>query len=233
MWVEPGVTRQRYGGVMSNSLDLIGLKAAAAEFAESLRDTPIPELFGTTDGKALGTWIEANFNEFLAERHAYSPGNAARGIDFPELEVDLKATFISQPQSSCPFRDASQKIFGLGYDLLVFVYEKNDTHETQSAVIDVRHALFIDRSRTGDYQTTRGIREILNRGGNRDDLVAFMEDRNLPLDEIGRAALAKRVLSDPPTQGYITISNALQWRLQYNHAINNAGGVGGVQDLLS
>ncbi len=97
MWAEPGVTRQRYGGVMSNSLDLIGLKAAAAEFAESLRDTPIPELFGTTDGKALGTWIEANFNEFLAERHAYSPGNAARGIDFPELEVDLKATFINQP----------------------------------------------------------------------------------------------------------------------------------------
>ncbi len=69
-WVKPGVTRQRYGGVMSKLLDLIGLKAAAAEFAESLRDTPIPELFGTTDGKALGTWIEANFNEFLAERHA-------------------------------------------------------------------------------------------------------------------------------------------------------------------
>ena len=218
---------------MSSSLDLNGLKAAAAEFAESLRGTPIPELFGTTDGKALGTWVEASFNEFLAERYAYGPGNAARGIDFPELEVDLKATFIKQPQSSCPFRDASQKIFGLGYDLFVFVYEKTDTHETQSAAIDVRHALFIDRSRTGDYQTTRGILEILDRGGNVDDLVAFIEDRNLPLDEIGRMALAERVLSDPPTQGYITISNALQWRLQYGHAITNAGGVDGVQDLVS
>ena len=218
---------------MTCSLDLIGFKAAAAEFAESLRGTPIRELFGTTDGKALGSWIEANFNTFLAERHAYNPGNAARGIDFPELEVDLKATFITQPQSSCPFRDASQKVFGLGYDLLVFTYEKHDTHETQSAEIDVRHALFIDRSRTGDYQTTRGILEILDRSGNRDDLVAFMEDRNLPLDEVGRAALAERILSDPPTQGYITISNALQWRLQYNHAITNAGGVDGVQNLLS
>ncbi len=85
---------------MSNSLDLNGLKAAAAEFAESLRDTPIPELFGTTDGKALGTWVELSFNEFLAERYAYEPGNAARRIDFPELEVDLKATFVKQPQSS-------------------------------------------------------------------------------------------------------------------------------------
>ncbi|MCY3805898.1 MAG: hypothetical protein OXG91_05305 [bacterium] len=134
---------------MSSSLDLNGLKAAAAEFAESLLGAPIPELFGITDGKALGTWIEASFNEFLAAQYAYGPGNPARGIDFPELEVDLKATFVKQPQSSCPFRYASQKIFGLGYDLLVFVYEKTDTHETQSAAIDVRHALFIDRSRTG------------------------------------------------------------------------------------
>ncbi len=218
---------------MSSSLDLDGLKAAAVEFSESLRGTPIPELFGTTDGKALGTWVEESFNEFLAERYAYRPGNAARGIDFPELELDLKATFLRQPQSSCPFRDASQKIFGLGYHLLVFVYEKTDTHETQSAAIDVRHALFIDRLRTGDYQTTTGILGILDRGGNVDDLVAFMEDRNLPLDEIGRAALAERVLGEPPTQGYITISNALQWRLQYGHAITNAGGVEGVQDLIS
>lgn len=218
---------------MSVPLDLDGLKAAAAEFAEGLRGTPIPELFGITDGKALGTWVEASFNEFLSDRYAYEPGNAARGIDFSELEVDLKATFVKQPQSSCPFRDASQKVFGLGYGLLVFVYEKTDTNETQSASIDVRHVLFIDQSRTGDFQTTRGIREILDRGGNIDDLVAFMEDRNLPLDEIGRMALAERVLKDPPTQGYITISNALQWRLQYGHAITNAGGVDGVQDLVS
>ena len=218
---------------MPSSLDLNGLKAAAAEFAESLGDAPVPELFGTTDGKALGTWVEARFNEFLIGRYAYEPGNAARGIDFPELGVDLKATFVKQPQSSCPFRDASQKIFGLGYGLLVFVYEKTDVHETQSAAIAVRHAIFIDRLRTGDYQTTRGITEILDRGGNVEDLVGFMEDRNLPLDEIGRMALAERVLSDPPTQGFITISNALQWRLQYGHAIASAGRVDGVQDLFS
>ena len=53
----------------------------------------------------------------------------------------MATTFVNQPQSSCPFRDASQKIFGLGYDLLVFVYEKTDTHETQSAAIDIRHAI--------------------------------------------------------------------------------------------
>ena len=76
----------------------------------------------------------------------------------------------------------------------------------------------------------RPYKEAGGAGRSVDDLVAFMEDRNLPVDEIGRMALAERVLSDPPTQGYITISNALQWRLQYGHAITNAGGVDGVQD---
>ena len=213
-------------------LTVASLRAEAAAFAESLHQRPVAELFGTTDGKALGTWIESSFSEFFADRYAFDAGSAARGIDFPELNVDLKATFLSQPQSSCPFRDASQKVFGLGYHLLVFVYEKTDDNETRTARIDVRHLVFIDRERTGDYQTTAGIRGILERDGNVDDLAAFLEERNLPLDDIGRRSLAERILAHPPRQGYITVSNALQWRLQYGHAIRNAGEVGGVHDLL-
>ena len=213
-------------------LTVAALRAEASAFAESLHQQPVAELFGTTDGKALGTWIESSFNEFLTDRYAFDTGSAARGIDFPELNVDLKATFLSQPQSSCPFRDASQKVFGLGYHLLVFVYEKTDDNETRTARIDVRHLVFIDRERTGDYQTTAGIRGILERDGNVDDLAAFLEERNLPLDDIGRRSLAERILARPPRQGYITVSNALQWRLQYGHAIRNAGEVGGVHDLL-
>lgn len=213
-------------------LTVAALQAEAAAFAESLHQRPVSELFGTTDGKALGTWIESGFNEFLASRYAFDAGSAARGIDFPELDVDLKATFLSQPQSSCPFRDASQKVFGLGHHLLVFVYEKTDVNETRTARIEVRHLVFIERERTADYQTTAGIRGILEREGNLDDLSAFLEERNLPLDDIGRRSLAERILASPPRQGYITVSNALQWRLQYGHAIRNAGEVAGVHDLL-
>ena len=50
--------------------------------------------------------------------------SSARGIDFPELLIDMKVTSIRQPQSSCPFKSAKQKIFGLGYSLIIFVYEK-------------------------------------------------------------------------------------------------------------
>ena len=127
-------------------LSLDALRAEAAAFAESLNELPIAELFGTTDGKALGTWVESKFDEFLARRYTFDSGSAARGIDFPDLNVDLKATFVSQPQSSCPFRDASQKVFGLGYHLLVFVYEKTDISQTNVAHIDVHHVLHRTRS---------------------------------------------------------------------------------------
>lgn len=65
-----------------------------------------PELFGITDGKAVGTYVEEKFNAYLRERYEYQPGNAAIGIDFPALGVDVKATSIRQPQYSCPFKSA-------------------------------------------------------------------------------------------------------------------------------
>ncbi len=83
-------------------------------------------------------------------------------------------------------------------------------------------------SRTADYQTTRGIREILEREGNADDLMAFMSDRNLPIDEVEALQLAEELLKNPPELGYLTISNALQWRLQYRRGIEKADMVEGI-----
>ena len=56
-----------------------------------------------------------------SKKYDFDGGNSASGIDLPELEVDIKTTSINQPQSSCPFKSARQKIYGLGYNLLVFV----------------------------------------------------------------------------------------------------------------
>ena len=52
--------------------------------------------------------------------------------DLPSLDVDIKVTSIRQPQSSCPFQSARQKIYGLGYHLLIFVYEKSDNDEAKT-----------------------------------------------------------------------------------------------------
>ncbi|MDY7004103.1 MAG: restriction endonuclease [Cyanobacteriota bacterium] len=215
-------------------LTLSLFKTEAATFVRELTVRPIFDLYGITDGKAIGTYVEQAFNQYLISKYLYTPGSASSGIDFPELEVDLKVTSIRQPQSSCPFRDASQKVYGLGYHLLVFVYEKIDNQELQAASLNFKSAIFVAKEKTGDYQTTRGLLEIINRNGNQDDLIGFLEDRNLPLDEIGREILAERIIKEPPQQGYITISNALQWRLQYRRIIEQAeiGNIAGVENIL-
>lgn len=209
-------------------LTIPDLQATASEFAavESLHGEPT--LYGVTDGKAVGTYLELKFRTCMLERFTFVEGNAASGIDLPELLVDLKTTSIRQPQSSCPFKSGRQKVFGLGYSLLVFVYEKTDDHDAKTGRLDIQHVIFVDAPQTGDYQMTRGIHEILDRDGNIDDLMAFMADKNLPVDEIELRRIAEEVIANPPPQGYLTVSNALQWRLQYARVIAQAGAVPGI-----
>src|SRR4051794_20619388 len=114
-------------------LTIDDLKAAAAEYSKLLSATPIPELYGMDNGKTIGTYVEAEFNAHIAVQFSHNQGNAAKGIDFPDLGVDLKVTSIKQPQSSSPFRDATQKVYGLGYHLLLFVYDKADDPELHAA----------------------------------------------------------------------------------------------------
>jgi len=91
--------------------------------------------------------------------------------------VDMKVTSIKQPQSSCPFKSARQKIFGLGYSLLIFVYEKQDNHENKTGTLNIIYSIYVEQSRTADYQTTSGIKKIIDNDGNKDDLLAFFEER--------------------------------------------------------
>jgi restriction system protein len=216
-------------------LTLEKIQSEAHDFLKTFETKALSELYGSNDGKAVGTFVEHGFHEYLSDKgYIYERGSSASGIDFPELGVDVKVTSIKQPQSSCPFRNASQKVYGLGYHLLVMVYDKADNHETRSSQMRFVHAVFVHAERTGDYQTTQGIHDILIRKGNADDISAYLQERNLPLDEIGLQALTERIMESPPCLGYLTISNALQWRLQYHRIIAFAKDKQpGTLDLLS
>ncbi len=211
------------------TVDLLRIEAATFATLESAHREPA--LYGVTDGKAVGTYLEHKFRGHLRQLFDFQEGSSAKGIDFPELDVDMKATSIRQPQSSCPYRSARQKIFGLGYSLLVFVYDKHDDALNSTGHLDIQHVIFIDRERTADFQTTTGIRRILDNEGNKDDLLAFMQERLLPVDEIGASSIADEILATPPQIGYLTISNALQWRLHYQRVIEQAGSAPGVARL--
>ena len=204
----------------------------AHNFAKKESQHSETSLFGVTDGKAVGTYFEHKFQKYLHQEYTYIEGSSAKGIDFPKLKVDMKVTSIKQPQSSCPYKSARQKIFGLGYSLLVFVYDKKDDPKTKTSKLVILHTVFVEENRTADYQMTTGIVQILNNSGNADDLIAFMQDKILPVDDIEVDQIAKDLLKEPPEIGYLTISNALQWRLQYSRIIEKAGEVDGVIKVL-
>ena len=193
------------------------------------------ELYGVTDGKAVGTLIEHKFQTHLNDKYEVLVGSSARGIDLPsdDIQTDIKVTSIRQPQSSCPFKDAKQKIFGLGYNLLVFVYDKSDDPKTQTAILNFVSCSFVHKERTADYTTTFRLREMVKDGANEADIIAYLQDKNIPADEITLAKVAEQILQTPPEQGYLTISNALQWRSQYQRIVALTDDIPGIDKIVS
>ena len=193
------------------------------------------ELYGVTDGKAVGTLIEHKFQSHLNEKYEVLVGSSAKGMDLPsdDIQTDIKVTSIKQPQSSCPFKDAKQKIFGLGYNLLVFVYDKTDDPTSETAILNFVSCSFVHKERTADYTTSFRLREMVKDGANEADIIAYLQDKNIPADEITLAKVAEQILQTPPEQGYLTISNALQWRLQYQRIVALADDIQGIEKIVS
>ncbi|MDJ1171741.1 restriction endonuclease [Roseofilum sp. BLCC_M154] len=212
------------------TLDL--LCQEAKKFAQLESNHHESSLYGVTDGKALGTYFEHKFQTYLETCYTFERGSSAKGMDFPGLNVDMKVTSYRQPQSSCPFQSARQKIYGLGYNLLIFVYDKTDNSNTKTGQLKILNSVLVTGERTADYQTTRGIQQLLDNDANLDDLIAFFAERMLPLDDIQAQQLAEEIMHNPPDLGYLTISNALQWRLQYRRVIAEAGNIPGIIRVL-
>lgn len=193
------------------------------------------ELFGVTDGKAIGTLIEQKFQRHLFDKYEVLIGSSASGIDLPSDDIltDIKVTSIKQPQSSCPFKDAKQKIFGLGYNLLIFVYDKVDDESTKKAMLNFVSCSFVAQERTADYTTTFRLREMIKDKANEADIITYLQDKNIPADEITLTKIAEQILQNPPQQGYLTISNALQWRLQYQRIVTLSENISGITKIIN
>ena len=213
---------------MKEILTLDKLFEATKEFCIAEGSINFPELIGVTDGKAVGTFVEHRLKNYLTERFEVPVGNSAAGIDLPsqEINTDIKVTSVRQPQSSCPYKSSRQKIFGLGYNLLVLVYDKKDTSD--SSYLNFLNCTFIENSRTADFTVTKRISEMIKDGANKEDVIGYFVDKNIPGDEITLDQLADEVFDKGVQQGYLTISNALQWRLQYQRVISLSNSVPGV-----
>ena len=163
--------------IKKEQLTIEQLCLAAKEFCYVESQIDFPELLGVTDGKAVGTFVEHRLKSYLLDRFNVTLGNSASGIDLPspEINTDIKVTSYRQPQSSCPYKSSRQKIFGLGYNLLVLVYDKKDDNGTSK--LEFQNCTFISQERTSDITTTKRLSEMLCDGAIKEDIVAYFMDR--------------------------------------------------------
>lgn len=107
-----------------------------------------------------------------------------------------------------------------------------DDPKTKTAKLDFVSCSFISKERTADYTTTYRLREMVKDKANVEDIIAYLSDRHIPAEESTLEQLAKQILKTPPDQGYLTISNALQWRLQYQRVVDLDLDVQGISKVI-
>ena len=73
---------------MKKKLDIGTLIEEANNFCVQENNTDYPELLGVTDGKAVGTFVEHKFKEYLAGKYEFTSGNSASGIDLPDTFIN-------------------------------------------------------------------------------------------------------------------------------------------------
>ena len=207
------------------------LKAEASSFAKDEKVHFEPSLYGVNNGKAVGTYLEKKFRSRLLKRGYEVAGSSAVGLDFPDIEVDMKVTSARQPQSSCPFRSMRQRVYGLGYGLLIFVYMKTDRKSDESSNLDIVDLIYVDKEHTSDHRITQKIIDAVNEGSSADEIKNLLMDQDMPLNEAEAVDLAREIVRSPPKQGHLTISNALQWRLSYKRTITVASATPGVERI--
>ena len=120
----------------------------------------------------------------------------------------------------------------MGYNLLLFVYDKKDNSNDKTATLEFVSCSFIEKERTADFQITTTLNQMIKNNANIDDIFAYLNDRNIPADEITLMQLAEQIIKNPPEIGYLTISNALQWRLQYGRIVTLKNTVTGITKII-
>jgi len=177
-------------------------------------------IYNNARSKRLGTFIEDQLELFLREGYEFTKGSSSKGIDFPELLVDVKTTDHRQPQSSAPFSSIREKIFGLGYAVLIFVYRIRKDHEQRKGRLEITGTTFIDAGDTGDTTLTAKLIDAKAFGQKEVCRVICQEIKRLRIDKkmISHAwirGLITEVCDNEIMRGRLTISPALQWRVQY------------------
>lgn len=69
-----------------SDLDIQTFVNEACTFSQIESNHAESALLGVTDGKAIGTYLEHKFTNYLEQKYSFQLGNSANGIDFPSLK---------------------------------------------------------------------------------------------------------------------------------------------------
>lgn len=106
------------------------------------------------------------------------------------------------------------------------MYNKEDTSDR--CTLTFANCLFIEAAHTADYSMTKTLIAMKESGAKLADIANYLSDKFEIGDDEDYLQLAQEVLEKELLQGYLTISDALQWRLSYRRAISFAQDVEGI-----
>lgn len=177
------------------------LKKEAIAFCKHENIITHNELISVTDGKAVGTYIEHKFEEYLKNKYEVNIGSSGKGIDLPDsyINTDIKVTSIKKPQSSSPFKNIEQKVYGLGHNLLIFVYDKKNIDK--SCYLNFKYCIFLEAERSGDYNLTKILRKMIELNAKESDIIEILKDSDIPGDNQTLEILAKKNNKKSPKTG--------------------------------
>ena len=203
---------------MDNDADELNLRNyfdTVEEFCADIESRTVPTDESDTS-KRIGTYFEEELRVWFEEKHGLvSEGSVAKGIDLPAFNLDVKTTSNRQPQSSSPFDDPGERITGVDYNILLFVYDKQSVEDgNQFGIVS---CVYIPKERASDYRKSENASKLV--ADYREGKLSESELREQLEELTGIGAISddkfEEIKENPPEKGAITMTPAVQWRFNY------------------
>lgn len=217
---------------MGERLSKSGLVRSAQAFCLQAEQTGHKEIFGQVSCHVVNSFVERCFLEHLAETFNLDVGFSPLNVALPSINTEIRTAPVDRPDMFCPYISSRQKIYGLGYNLLLLLYSKTDDNAAKEGHFSIHSCEYISAERTADYMTTKILHEVLLGGGNADDVFAFLSDWMQGTTSERLRELSAEIVQSPPSIGYLTISKAWQWRLQSSHVVGEVEDLEGMTHIM-
>lgn len=204
-----------------DELDLRNYFDTVEAFCADIETRTVPENKSGTS-KQIGTYFEKELRNWFEEKHGLvSEGSVAEDLDLPAFNLDVKTTSNRQPQSSSTFDDPGERIIGVDYNILLFVYDKQSVDGGNQ--FNIVSCAYIPKERASDYRKSENAKKLV--ADYREGKLSESELREQLEDLTGIGAISdekfEEIKENPPEKGAITITPAMQWRFNYNKMVKD------------